>query len=284
MPDAKTTLFTCDNEEDKGLIWYYESEDAIDAEELFSSYRMYRLDSRATSHDARSLIWRGEICWISSAEGKETGYMLFHCISQSSFLEQIERSREMSVLLPLLNVRGGKILAHHPRSTEKNWSPFVVDKHLYITYSIVPHAVMHCDWESVRMLLQCHVVQNATQSTMPAPPSLGSSSDSSAEQLVPPWLDGADVRGSSTAMAWSGAPGSPLPPDEHHFLALAHVSEHTRTGKVYKYLLYAFSGHGPPFAMTRFSSIFALPLPSEPNVDFHCRARQQHAVRLVDFH
>jgi hypothetical protein len=162
MEQLSASLFTCDNKEDGGLLWHYESEDAVDPHEWYAGYREHRLASRAAAHDARSIVWRGDICWVSSAEGTRTVYMLFHCIRRRSFLAQMAQSRREGALRLMLGVRGGRIAAHHPKATEKNWSPFVAGDALYMTYSLAPHAVLACDWAAAGARLQCDTVQNAT--------------------------------------------------------------------------------------------------------------------------
>ena len=235
------SLFTCDNRTDRALIWYFESEEDIDAHSWYSSFRMYRPGSRTMAYDARSLIWRGELCWISSAGGQHRGYMLFHCIRKDRFLQQMKHSMDDEVVVPLMHARGGELLAPHAhlRSTEKNWSPFVIGDELYITYSINPYIVLHCDWERSVGLVKCNVVQNRT---------------SRVHESVPHLREDVNLRGSSTAI--------PLTKGSSEFLALGHVQSF-RWRENYKFFFYRFAGSAPPFQLTGFSDLFTLPLPSD---------------------
>uniref|UniRef100_A0A7S0M5W3 Uncharacterized protein n=1 Tax=Cryptomonas curvata TaxID=233186 RepID=A0A7S0M5W3_9CRYP len=150
----------------------------------------------------------------------------------------MERSEWSQALLPMMHVRGGKIIAPHPRHTEKNWSPFVIGDDLYFTYSTKPHIVMHCDWERKSGLLKCEVVQNVT---------------SYVHEAVPHLRGDIELRGSSTAVS--------LTKDSSDFVALGHV--HSYAWKEhYKFFFYRFSGTGPPFRLTGFSPLFTLPLPA----------------------
>jgi hypothetical protein len=191
------TIFTCDDRTDRGLLWTFHAEDT-NVEDWVLSFRDRSKSRRELAYDARSLMWRGDLCWISAAADwlKETEYMMFHCISRDQFIQQMDLSNRNQQLMPLLHAKGGMILADRLQQTEKNWSPFVVDDNLYITYRTRPHIVMQCDWDENRGLLRCDIVQNIEN------------------YLVPKSWGSDDLRGSSTAV--------PLP-NSQEFLAIGHM-------------------------------------------------------------
>jgi hypothetical protein len=187
-------------------------------------------------YDARSLLWRGDLCWISSGGGWTKGpiFMLFHCVPVDRLLAQMDRSFDTQELLPLLHSRGGKILTDRKEArVEKNWSPFVIGDVLYITYSIRPHVVMRCDWEPALDVLKCETVQE--EATSP-------DVYESVAHIQ------ADLRGSST--------GLQLSLSDREFLSLGHVR--IKEGG-YQYFFYKFQGGSPPFQIVAFSPLFTLP-------------------------
>ena len=231
-----STLFTCDDGKDGGLLWMYESEHLRPGERLerFRAGRRYR---HGLAYDSRSLVWRGRLCWISTGKASESEYALFHCIGIDEFLHQMELSRQQGQLRPLLAARGGQILTEHFQQIEKNWSPFVVGDALYITYSTQPHVVLGCRWDAEEDRLRCKGVQWNQNPLQPAPLNRDMNSHSQA-----------DLRGSSTAV--------PLP-GSGDYLALGHIKA-SLPNMQYLHYFYRFSGEGPPFHMVGFSSYFAL--------------------------
>ena len=162
------TLFTCDDRSDSALLWTFHAAHT-NAKEWLPSFRDRAKSRRELAYDVRSLVWRGDLCWISAVSDwvKDTEYMLFHCVEKERFLQQMEQSRIQKELLPLRHVRGGMILADRMQQTEKNWSPFVVGDELYITYRTQPHIVMKCDWAEKPVQLRCDIVQTVTHDLVP---------------------------------------------------------------------------------------------------------------------
>ena len=233
-----STLFTCDNHTNMGLIWTQESQE-LEVEEVTNIWAKRALRVHHFQiYDARSLLWNEDFCWISNGGGWTKGpiYMLFHCIALDSFLAQMRRSARKKMLLPILQVRGGPIQSDRKGIVEKNWSPFVVNGVLYIVYSCRPLIVLQCDWESEVGLLRCKTVQETSTSTVYG-----------ALKFVQ-----ADLRGSSTGlMLRSQAPTS-------EFLYLGHVFSGARS-KEYKFFFYKLRGARPPFRVVGCTQLFRLP-------------------------
>jgi hypothetical protein len=234
-----STLFTCDTRTDMGLLWVLESED-LEVEDM--SVKVGGVNLFCVHHfqvyDARALIWKQDLCWISSGGGWTKGpvYMMFHCIRLDSFISQMEQSARRKELLPLLHVRGGRILSDRQEVIEKNWSPFVVNNTLFMTYSSVPHIVLKCDWGAEQHLLQCVTVQKLVTSI--------------SYEMIDSFRS--DLRGSSTGLSL---------PTGDEFISLGHVNIARRLRDLdYRFFFYSFQGETPPFRINAFSRLFRLPV------------------------
>ena len=228
------TLFTCDDNTEMGLLWSIESKELeVDEEPINiragNNFRVHHFPV----YDARGLIWKDDICWISSGGGwtKGTVFMLFHCVTLDSFLSQMDRSARRRKLLPLLHFRGGRIRSDREGGVEKNWSPFIVNDALFITYRSRPHVVMQCDWAAKQDAMHCKTVQDVSDINF----------KSALDEIK------ADFRSSSTALLLP-------PPNENEYLSFGHVME-----RDYRHFFYRFQGQNPPFQITGFSPLFDLP-------------------------
>ena len=245
-----STLFTCDGRTDAGLLWSFESEQADEAGWM-AAFRESRYLPRAPAHDARALVWRGELCWVSGAWGFASMHMLFHCVPPDSLADQMERSRRAGELLPLLRARGGAIRADRAAPREKNWSPLAADDgQLYMIYSFRPLVVMRCDWQAPPPgsaaaagpddVLECATVQE-TPTALPA--SLGRFA--------------AEPRGSSTAVRLPDPDDGAGPA----FLAMGHLKgmESPAFPTEYLHFFFRLRGRAPPFRLDGFSGPLSLP-------------------------
>lgn len=142
----------------------------------------------------------------------------FFCIYTRPNFNSLYTTSDMYIF-DLYDHKKWRLKYKNTKSIEKNWSPFVYDNELYLSYNLSPHIVLHCDIETGK----CTEVHNST-SALPN-----------------------NIRGSSQSIPWKGK-----------YIGVAHITKENILKREYVHYFYLMEST-PPFAITKSSTPFRFP-------------------------